>query len=293
MKKQLFSKRALMFFFIILIFEDCNKNDANNQGYSKDKNGNYFKLLTIGDGEIFPTDEYILKIKAELKTQRDSIFFTSDHQHNDLIIDLRNPFIKDNYNIYFSKLVVGDSASFLIPPKLFFKSFFNTNVPNFCIMDSIIKFNFKLNAILSQEEYRSLLNEKLEDKELQELRMIDNFLKHNYPKVKPNKDGVYVLEKKSTSFQKVKHGNRITVNYQGFFLDGKLLDAHPQQIEFNYGLPDQFVNGLNIFIGSLKKGEFSKIIVPSRLAFGELGNSNQLVKPYTPLVYNIKVIDIK
>ena len=74
---------------------------------------------------------------------------------------------------------------------------------------------------------------------------------------------------------------------------GKPLDSTPQKIELIYGTPDQLIKGLNIVIGSLKKGEFSKIIVPSRLAFGELGSSNQLVQPYTPLVYNLTLIDIK
>jgi FKBP-type peptidyl-prolyl cis-trans isomerase len=65
------------------------------------------------------------------------------------------------------------------------------------------------------------------------------------------------------------------------------------QLEFTYGTPDQLIKGLNIVIGTLKKGEFVKIIVPSRLAFGEKGSSNGSIQPYTPLVYNLKIIDIK
>jgi hypothetical protein len=77
------------------------------------------------------------------------------------------------------------------------------------------------------------------------------------------------------------------------YLDEKPLDVKPQTLEFIYGTPDQIIKGLNIVIGTLKKGEFSKIIVPSHLAFGEKGSSNQLVQPFTPLVYNITLIDIK
>ena len=43
----------------------------------------------------------------------------------------------------------------------------------------------------------------------------------------------------------------------------------------------------------LKKGEKAKIILPSQLAFGDQGSSNGVIPPYTPLVYQIEIIDIK
>jgi FKBP-type peptidyl-prolyl cis-trans isomerase len=88
-------------------------------------------------------------------------------------------------------------------------------------------------------------------------------------------------------------GKRVKISYSGMFLDGKPIDDSEQIIEYVYGTPDQLIKGLNIVIGSLKKGETSKIIVPSRLAFGESGSSNGSIPPYTPLVYNLKIIDIK
>jgi peptidylprolyl isomerase len=111
--------------------------------------------------------------------------------------------------------------------------------------------------------------------------------------VKADGYGMYTLEKKASGLEKVSAGKRVKIAYSGSFLDGKPVDTGEQQLEFVYGTPDQLIEGLNIVIGSLKKEETIKIIVPSRLAFGESGSSNGSIPPYTPLVYNLKIIDIK
>jgi FKBP-type peptidyl-prolyl cis-trans isomerase len=295
-KRNSIMKSCVFWFFfslIVLFFLKCAK-PKNTNGYSKDSAGNYYQLIAIGDGLIKPNASDFLIMDVELKTQKDSIFFNSQHStKNGMIIHLSNPTIKPYFINYFQKLVEGDSASILIPPTPFFNSFFDTLPPQFCINDSVLKFNFKVKKIINKVGYQKLLVKLDEDKELLELQQIDNYLKKKYPNCKPNSYGIYQLEKKENQNQKIQFGNKIIVQYQGYFLDGRLLDSAPQKIELIFGTPDQLIKGLNIVIGSLKKGEFSKIIVPSRLAFGELGSSNNLVQPYTPLVYNLTLIDIK
>jgi FKBP-type peptidyl-prolyl cis-trans isomerase len=46
-------------------------------------------------------------------------------------------------------------------------------------------------------------------------------------------------------------------------------------------------------LASLKNGQTAEILLPSRLAFGEIGSSNGFVPPYTPLIYEVKIIDVK
>ena len=48
---------------------------------------------------------------------------------------------------------------------------------------------------------------------------------------------------------------------------------------------------IHYVIKRLKKGQNAKIILPSRLAFGENGSSNGTIAPYTPLIYEIKIIE--
>jgi FKBP-type peptidyl-prolyl cis-trans isomerase len=67
------------------------------------------------------------------------------------------------------------------------------------------------------------------------------------------------------------------------------LEKSPANFEFTYGSPEQVLKGLNYVIGKLKFSQSVKIILPSRLAFGENGSSNGVVPPYTPLIYEVKV----
>jgi FKBP-type peptidyl-prolyl cis-trans isomerase len=289
----------ILLFCVILIFcFGCKKQQQVN-GYTRDDNGYYYKLLGIGDGNNHPVLEDVCVCDAVMKTQSDSVFWDTKHDAvNGLYVSLKIKQLLGSCQSYMLKMVEGDSVSFLIKPSVFFRDFFDTIVPHFCSQDSLLKIDIKLNQIISKAEYQSLIKnaegtDAEEDTELQELQMIDCYLTQNYKSVKADGNGLYILEKSQTSLEKVSAGKKVKIAYKGSFIDGRPIDANEQIIEYIYGTPDQVIKGLNIVIGSLKKGETTKIIVPSRLAFGELGSSNGSVPPYTPIVYNIKIIDIK
>ena len=92
-----------------------------------------------------------------------------------------------------------------------------------------------------------------------------------------------------------KKGKKIKLFYKGYFLDGTLVDYTPNNwaFEFTYGQEGQLIEGLQLALRKLKKGEKAKIILPSQLAFGSEGSSNGTVPPYTPLVYQIEIQDVK
>ncbi len=293
--------RKISFWILVsfgLFLLGCSKNELVN-GYTKDDNGFYYKLLSIGDGNESPLKENVVVFDAVMKTQTDSVFWDTKHDaSNGLFVSLGAESLLGSCNPYYLKMVEGDSVSFLIKPSVLFREYFDTIVPDFCKKDSFIKLDVKLNQIISRAEYEALKKNAVgtddeEDRELEELQIIDCYLLQNYKFVKADGNGIYTLSKTTTALEKVSAGKKVKIAYQGTFLDGKPIDKIEQTLEFIYGTPDQLINGLNIVIGSLKKGETTKIIVPSRLAFGELGSSNGSIPPYTPLVYTIKIIDIK
>ena len=290
--------KVILILFTVNIFFSCSKPQQID-GYTKDLNGFYYKLFTIGDGNLKPKFNDVLVFDVVMKTLSDSVFWDTKHDAaNGLFVSLNNKKLFGSCNSYFFKMVEGDSVSFLVKPDVFFRTYFDTIVPLFCKHDSLIKLDVKLNQIISKHEYQALKynaqgKDVHEDTELQELQLIDSYLTQNYKSVKPDENGIYILKKTTTDLEKVVYGKKVKVSYQGSFLDGKPVYLTEQTLEYIYGTPDQLIKGLNIVIGSLKKGETTKIIVPSRLAFGELGSSNGSIPPYTPLVYNIKIIDIK
>ena len=284
--------------FICLIalvwMASCKKEQANS--YTRDPKGFYYKLLAIGDGTVKSAADSILICDVTLSTGSDSIFFNSTgYSVQGFCVKLLSQNRSASGKYYLESLAEGDSVSLMVRKDCFFREYFDTIAPVFCVPDSLVKVNIKIREFLTKDEYSHYHPDaaKTDDQELKELKLIDDYLKQVYPGVEANAEGLYILEHQKTNGEKVSVGRIIRISYSGFNLNGKSIDNGSQQLEFAYGSPDQLVKGLNIVIENLKKGETTKIIVPSRLAFGESGSSNSSIPPYTPLVYNIKLIDIK
>jgi FKBP-type peptidyl-prolyl cis-trans isomerase FkpA len=293
-------KTKFLFFgyLIIGLLISCSKKPHTIDGYEYSEDGFYYKLQAIGDGNNKPLQEQVVIVEAVMKTLSDSVFWDTNHDAaNGLYIPLYKKWGQFSCNPYFINVAEGDSVSFLIRPSIFFRNYFDTIIPNFCMHDSLIKLDVKVEQFISKSEYLELQKMATsgynEDTELEELQYIDSYLLNKYTYVKPDCNGIYWIDKKTTNLQPAKYGNKIKIEFEGSFIDGKSIDAGKQQLEFIYGTPDQLIKGLNIVIGSLKKGETAKIILPSRLAFGEQGSSNGTIKPYTPVAYTITIIDIK
>ncbi|MCW3075410.1 MAG: Peptidyl-prolyl cis-trans isomerase, partial [Bacteroidetes bacterium] len=199
---------------------------------------------------------------------------------------------KNNLLYYaISKVTEGDSICVLIPAKQLFQQQFKSGVPAFCERDSVIKINLKIKKIFSLHEFQNL-TKTVQNKEREE---IEAFFKSPQA-FQDAKDsmGFYWVERPYPAGTIAPiDDDIITLSYSGSFLNGRVIDVSREGFQFKYGTPDQLLKGLNYVIGKLKKGQTSKIILPSQLAFGENGSSNGSVPPFTPMLYKISLIDIK
>jgi FKBP-type peptidyl-prolyl cis-trans isomerase len=184
----------------------------------------------------------------------------------------------------------GDSVNLLISTSEFFKQqFFTKRIPSFVKNDSIVKVNFKIKTLFNTTKVDSLLTAWA----LNETQLIKNYLSENniqsfykdslnvvWLNGKPNHENVGALKNKT-----------ISMTYKGYLLSGKQFDESPENWQVNTATPDQMIKGLNYVIKFLNTGENTKIILPSYLAFGELGTGN-IIPPYTPLLYEINIKNI-
>lgn len=274
-----------------LLFTACTGSRGN--GYTEAPEGYAYKLLAIGDGRQCASEAGVIVCEAVLRSGHDSIFFNSRyHAPQGFYIRLQGSSGASGKH-HLAGLTEGDSLSLMVGKTCFFREYFDTLVPYFLLQDSLVKLDLKILRVLQADTAHISGTSAPEDRELDELKQIDEYLNHYYPDAKADGYGLYILEHTKTTAEAVSAGKRIRVKYSGFYLNGSPLDNGRQQLEFAFGTPDQLVKGLNIVIGNLKKGETTKIIVPSRLAFGETGSTNGSIPPYTPLLYNVTLIDIK
>lgn len=184
-----------------------------------------------------------------------------------------------------------DSVCLLIRPKDFFAQQFRVDsIPFFCRNDTIVKVNFKVKELLNENDF----HKKKIDLKNNELRQIKSYFTTT-AEMEAAKDaaGFYWVEKTNEKGPIAQPGDLVTIQYRGEFLNGRFLEQSPGKFEFVYGTPDQLLKGINYVIGELKVGENAKIILPSHLAYGETGSSNGTVPPFTPLVYQIKILEIE
>lgn len=290
-------KKVFGLCLLVGLITSCKKSSWLD-GYTRDSDGFYYKLVALGDGNLHPQNKDVVVADAVMRTQADSVFWDTQHDGvNGFFMDLSSEELPGSCHSYFSKLVEGDSVSFLIRPSTFFRLYFDTVVPYFCQNDSLVKLDLKITEIISKAQYLALKENSevkvIDDRELQELELINCYIMNDYGGIQPDLNGIYYLNKTETNSEPVSVGKRIRIAITSKFIDGRPLGKLNQEMEYTYGTPDQTVKGLNIVIGTLKKGETAKIIVPSRLAFGEKGSSNGSVPPYTPIVFDLKIIDIK
>lgn len=278
-------------FALCLLMAACTKQPSD--GYTVAAEGYAYKLLAIGDGRESAAQGEGILCDLVLRTAGDSVFFNSRyHAPEGFYIHLRHA-SRPSGKQHIASLTEGDSLSLMVGKTCFFREYFDTLVPGFLAKDSLVKLDLRIGRILREAPAAKAPTAEIPDRELEELKEIDGYLKQHYPQVTADSYGLYILEHRKTTSVAVAAGKRIRVAYSGFFLNGSPVDNGHQQLEYIFGTPDQLVRGLNIVIGNLKKGETTKIIVPSRLAFGETGSTNGSIPPYTPLLYKLTLIDIK
>lgn len=284
----------LIIFSCFLFFLSCkDKKTELNPHFSYHSLGYYYQLLAFEEDHSHLHPKQIAWLSATFKTQSDSIFWDSFNNMNDKFYVRTDTATTSNLiTHYVSRLAALDSVCILLQPKDFFTQQFKSDtIPFFSKTDSCVKIYLKVKQLYSEDEFLKVQH----DLELNEMRQIYKFYTTEVEaEAAMDQLGFYWVEKSGPETgPEIKTGNTISIAYEGYFLNGRFLERSGKDFEFKYGTPDQVLKGLNYVIAGLKKGQNAKIILPSRLAFGENGSSNGIVPPYTPLLYNIKITDIK
>jgi FKBP-type peptidyl-prolyl cis-trans isomerase FkpA len=290
------TRRCGVFFVCcFLLAISCKEKLKTYSGYSKE-NGFYYKLISIGDGKTKPDSTQTLWIDVSCQTLKDSVFWDSKHNLSQKL------FVNINSYSFINKLYtfsVGDSLQYLIPSPLFFTEFFDTKkVAVFCEKDSAVKMSVKILQVLTDDELAHIKDSLFvsnEQKNMEEFSQIKNYVTANFKKAITLANDAFMEVSLISKSDSVKQGKRIKMAYKGSYLDGRLVDFTPENkpFEFIMGQQDQIIEGLRLALCHLKRGEKAKIILPSRLAFGSGGGSNGNIAPYSPLLYEVEILDVK
>lgn len=285
--------KILVFTFIALLLS-CSNNSPVFPGFSVTRTNIHYKLISLGDGDAKakPTD-YVTMLVA-YRTTSDSVFF-----HGVRTFQLTEPQFPGSIDECFTMLAKGDSATFYISANDFFTKTIETTTPRFIQPESYLRVDILMLDILTEKQY---LQEKevflhwIEDFGDYEKIVLKQYVEEQNLNFDNTPSGLHYVPITKGFGSQIQEGDTITVHYEGRFFNGKYFDStrkRNEPFQFVYGQKWQVIPGLEEAIGMMYPGEKSLFIIPSYIAFGQGGSSTGIVPAFTPVVFEVEIIDVK
>ncbi len=249
------------------------------------------------------------ELMLTLKNVNDSVIYDAHHRRKggDTSASFRMV-LKKTYTGCLAQgltmMAAGDSASFRISAdSLYLKTFRLQALPPYIKAGSFLTVYVKLISFETPEQLQASLDRQIKEREAEMAKLkaaeqpeIEKYLSDNKLKIKPESDGIYILERAKGKGKSVKSGDSVEVKYTCTLLDGTLAESSEQgggkntfTLVFGH---NHFIKGFDDIIANLEEGGRVKALIPSSLAYGNQTISH-LIVPYTPLIYNVEIIHIK
>ncbi|MFO1187281.1 MAG: FKBP-type peptidyl-prolyl cis-trans isomerase [Alphaproteobacteria bacterium] len=109
--------------------------------------------------------------------------------------------------------------------------------------------------------------------------------------VRPSGIMYRIIEAGPAGGKSPKVSDKIRVAYKGALMDGTVFDQNPSA---SFTLQDT-IAGWQEAVPMMRVGDAWEIVIPSALAYGDKGvsaNGQQVIPPNTPLVFDIKLMEV-
>ncbi|MBN2891765.1 MAG: FKBP-type peptidyl-prolyl cis-trans isomerase [Bacteroidales bacterium] len=127
-----------------------------------------------------------------------------------------------------------------------------------------------------------------------EVKIIEQYLKENKIKVKPQESGLYYIETEEGTGEQAEKGDNVVVHYSGRLLDGTKFDAsydRGEPFEFLLGA-GRVIKGWDEGIALMKVGGKATLIIPSNLGYGSRAVGG-VIPANSTLIFDVELIEVK
>jgi len=279
--KRLFLNSLAIILLVAFASLACSSKYA---GYDKSESGLYYKLFKVSKDTVKPKlgDWVSLNMRYVYK---DSILFDSKKAMGSPVrFQLPPSDFKGDIYEGIQMMSAGDSASFIInADSLFLKTFRQKVRPAFIDSNSIIYFYITL---LSVDSPQSMMKKEEE--------ALAKYIQDQKITIAPLASGLYFIEEQAGKGASIDSGTWVKLHFTVSLIDGKQIFSSKERgepLKFEYGKRFD-TPGMEEGVKMLKKGGQAKLIVPSKIGFGEMGRG-AIVPPYSTLLYNIEIVDVQ
>jgi hypothetical protein len=264
----------MKYWILLLSLSVIACSNSRYPDFSKYSNDLYYQRLSLGEGTIYHPDSCFLDYTVSIKALDGS---TSLVKQNIKFARINPAILKDSI---LKDLQKGDMLKLIVINK-------DAYLKDLCmqanyLIDKPYEIDFKVDEVYN-------IYEQEEDPNVLEFKSIQNFLGLiSSPNLYQYINGIWMkdLSNNEVTTQPVK--GEIVLDYKGYSLLGDSLDIPEYPIQFNTADQYQVIPGIEIALQHMHFEDSVLVIIPSYLAFGELGSKNGNVPPYTALMYYLK-----
>lgn len=290
--------RIVFVLLFSLLFLFCSRQDGDS-GFVETELGFSFKHCL--ENKTAPKAKVgdILLGELEIR-QNDSVVLSSNFGSPDRLFRIESP-KPGSLDEFLLNMHLGDSAIMIAPADSVTKylSGFKAR-PN-----DKIYFYLKIHQIISQKELTEH-DRQVNAMYAAEDSVLREFVARKYPKAERKESGLYILKSSNGQKEKADFGDLVAVYYSVADTTGKVLDTNKEATARNAGIfnpnqaykPFEFVLGDDGLIAGwteaityMGKGERCKVLIPSKIAYGEMGFG--AIAPYTPLIFDIELVKVE
>lgn len=265
------------------------------KGYKKITKIFGYKLLSDMKEGTKPGEGVFMLANAVIYTEQDSAVSDKNMGGGFFFqVPLRKPMGGSDLMKGFQKLSDGDSAVFIMLADTFFSPLnFNVKMPANVKSGSYVKLYIQVLQLLDSSEYEVYLEEKDIENKVMARKMFDAYLMASGITEAPDNNGIiHIIEKEGTGKSPV-YGQTVFVHYMCLTMMGQeIANTYMEGAPNEFVLGDsQMIDGLNLSLIKMKKGEKCRLIIPYYLAYKEEGAEN--IPPYTHLIMDVELLDFK
>jgi len=279
---------ALAILAIALIFSSCK-----TKPYETTAKGLKYKIYKSAGGTKAQLGD-IIKFDYVITNYKDSVMVSSYKMHRPFEGKLLQTAFQ-TLTEGFLMLGKGDSAAFFMPADSMLKGHPDPSLKP----GTLVKYTIKMVDVTPAADFEKKMKEQADAAKAAETTQLADYLKTKAPNAIKTDSGMYYIIEKDGTGPLPKAGDTIVAHYTGMLLNGTVFDTdNGKTFSFKLGVkPGEIggvIQGWEQGFALLKKGTKARLIIPSKLAYGPRGaGAGDKIGPYTPLVFEVEVVDFK
>jgi len=272
---------------LFVLLSSCGTKKSE---YKKHPSGLKYHFLEMNPEGETPQVGDILVLSLAIRNKEGKVIDANDFYR----IQLARPIYKGDFNTGLSMIQVGDSISFLLDAADYYEKSRKGELPSSFERGDPVYINLRLKSLLSVEELEKERMQIYHTGEAQEEILLKDYLERTNVQEAPLSSGVYRIIQKMGKGLPARKGRRLTVHYTGTTIDGHIFDSSLQRnmpLTFTLGR-NQVIPGWEVGLAGLKPGAKVRLIIPSKMAYGEKGFKS-IILPYSTLVFDIEILKVE